>query len=123
MRLIALLLVGCLVWGVSTARADGPATALRGWGGQRTTTKASKKTKSPNFLTKMTSGPRRLLASTKNLLVPDKKPPAKKATVTNVRRHAKTKPQRGFFEQLFHPGPPPPPRTMGEWMALDQPRP
>ena len=114
MRFFALLLVVCAVCG--SARADGPLISIPGL---NTKHSASSSGKSQNILTKMTSPARRLLTSTKNLLVPKKNPQENKAKVTSVRRHGKEKPQQGFFTRLFQ-GPPPPPRTMKEWMDLEQ---
>ncbi|MEX0678195.1 MAG: hypothetical protein WD063_14020 [Pirellulales bacterium] len=84
------------------------------------TTNVSNTSKTPPVFTKMTGGTKRFVSGTKNLFVA-KKPPAKKRGVTATHRAARAEPpKQGFFQRWFNPEPPPPPRTVEEWMSLEQ---
>jgi hypothetical protein len=77
-------------------------------------------TSAPQVFTKMGDGTKKLVSNTKNLFVA-KKPPVKKRGVTATHRAAKPEvPKQSLFKRMFNPEPPPPPRTVGEWMSLEQ---
>ncbi len=125
MRTMALLLVAWLLTAaVGLAADDSASPSLRSRfglspGGTGSTRSASS-TKAPNVFTKMTSGTKRFFTNTKSLVTP-KKPPKKTRGVTAIHRAEKTEqPKQGFFSQLFHPQSTEPPRTVKEWMSLDQ---
>lgn len=84
------------------------------------TTNVANTSKTPPVFARMTSGTKRFVTGTKNLFVA-KKPAAKKRGVTATRRAARpAPPKQGFFKRWFNPEPPPPPRTIEEWMSLEQ---
>lgn len=131
MRLAVLLTVMfcCLAAGLSDARgADGrsPFSWLgfgRGESQPAKTANVSSKSKTPPVFAKMTDDTRRLMSNTKNLFVPKKpkKTPSKKRGVTATHRDVRHEPpKQSFFQRLFNPEPPPPPRTIDEWMSLEQ---
>ncbi len=127
MRIAAIgpLLVCCFAASVPHARGEGfaPFDCLccgrhESQGVQ--TTNVSNTSKTPQVFAKMTSGTKRFVTGTKNLFVA-KKPPTKTRGVTATRRAARYEPpKQGFFKRWFNPEPPPPPRTIEEWMSLDQ---
>jgi hypothetical protein len=80
----------------------------------------SKSSKTPQVVTKMTDGTKRLVGNTTSVFKPSK-PTTRKSGTTNI-EIAKKPPQekQGFFKSLFNPEPPPPPKTIKEWMALKQ---
>ena len=80
----------------------------------------SKSIKTPQVVTKMTDGTKRLVSNTTNIFTPGKTTTRKSGT-TNVEK-AKKPPQekQGFFKSMFNPEPPPPPKTIKEWMSLKQ---
>jgi hypothetical protein len=83
-------------------------------------TSVSKSQQTPTVLTKISQAPRQLVNNTKNLFV-SKKQPSRKGASTVIKRQPRTEQkQPGFFKQLFRPEPPPPPRTVEEWMSLEQ---
>ena len=127
MRIAAIgpLLVCCLAASVPPARGEGfsPFSWL-GFGRTESqdvrTTNVSKTSKTPQVFAKMTSGTKRFVDGTKNLFVA-KKPPAKTRGVTATRRAKRYEPpKQSFFKRWFNPEPPPPPRTIEEWMSLEQ---
>ncbi len=74
---------------------------------------------SPAVFTKVSGGTKRFVDGTKNLL--SFKKPAPKRTLGLTGSPIGPKPKEpGFFYKLFHPAPPPPPRTIDEWMSLEQ---
>jgi hypothetical protein len=81
---------------------------------------ANKNSKStPTIFTRMGSGTKRLMTNTKSLLTFQKPATAKSAKKTQTAtRGAQEKP--GFFHRMFYPEPPPPPKTVDEWMSLEQ---
>lgn len=80
----------------------------------------SKSIKTPQVVTKMSDGTKRLVSNTTNIFTPGKTTTRKSGT-TNVEK-AKKPPQekQGFFKSMFNPEPPPPPKTIKEWMSLKQ---
>lgn len=80
----------------------------------------SKSTKTPQVVTKMTDGTKRLVSNTTNIFTPGKTTTRKSGT-TGI-EIAKKPPQekQGFFKSMFNPEPPPPPKTIKEWMSLKQ---
>jgi hypothetical protein len=76
-------------------------------------TKAASKT-----LSQLTSAPGELISKTKQML-PTSKPAAKHSLHTRTIQRAKPKDEKpSFLKSMFVSEPPPPPRTVGEWMAL-----
>lgn len=127
-RILALAVYCCAV-SASATRADEKSSPFSwlGFGSHKSgavaTTNVSRTSKTPQAFAKMTSGTKRFFTNTKSLFVA-KKPPAKKRGVTATRRAARPEPpKQNIFKRLFNPEPPPPPRTVEEWMALEQIRP
>jgi hypothetical protein len=76
--------------------------------------------KTPQVVTKMGSGTKRLVSNTTSMLTP-KKTTTRKSGTTGMERAKKPQEEKpGFFQSLFHPEPPPPPKTIKEWMSLKQ---
>lgn len=78
--------------------------------------------KAPPVVGKMTNGTKRLLSSPTSIFKPKTKPkPVKKSGTTKVTKAKRTEPEKeGFFKSILNPEPPPPPKTIKEWMALEQ---
>jgi hypothetical protein len=114
------LLAWCLAASMPQARGEG--FSPFGWlsGNRAETTNVSGYSKTPTVLAKMKGGTQRFVNGTKDLFVA-KKPPVKTRGATGT-RHAKRPepPKQSFFKRWFNPEPPPPPRTVDEWMKLDQ---
>lgn len=96
------------------------------FGGGGKTTLSSKPTtkssllKAPPVVGRMTSGTKRLL-STPTSIFKSKPKPVKKSGITKVTKAKRTEPEKeGFFKSIFNPELPPPPKTIKEWMALEQ---
>jgi hypothetical protein len=81
-----------------------------------TTTSAKK----AGALTKASAGTKRFVANTKNLLSFKKSPPTKRTGTVATHSARPKKDEPGFFHRLFNPEPPPPPKTIEEWMSLKQ---
>ncbi len=128
MRILTPLLIAGLMLGATESRAAFPSMPSL-WGKSQTTTattsaKGGSAFKKPAVLTKMSSGTKRMVTNTKNLLSPKMPSKEPKLGVTSIKRAEKQQaPQQSWFGRMFNPQPTPPPRTMGEWMALDQPLP
>jgi len=75
--------------------------------------------KTPAVFTKMSSGTKRIVTNTKNLLSFDRPDPLDGKAGRKYAFHPDAK-KPGFFYKLFHPAPAPPPQTIGEWMSLEQ---
>ena len=73
--------------------------------------------KTPTVFAKMSSGTKRFVNNTKNIFSPKKNSKGRSATGLVSRQKP---PEPGFFHKLFDPEPPPPPRTIDEWMSLKQ---
>jgi hypothetical protein len=83
-------------------------------------TNVSNTSKTPPVFARMKDGTQRFWTGTKNLFVA-KKPPAKTHGATVIHRAARSEPpKQGFFKRWFNPDPPPPPKTVEEWMSLEQ---
>jgi len=81
---------------------------------------AAEKPASPSVLTKMSNTTKRAVNNTKNALTP-KKTVAKNTGATKTYKPKAVKEEKpGFFKSLFNPEPPPPPKTIKEWMSLKQ---
>lgn len=82
----------------------------------------SKRTESkPTVITKMTNSTKRLVSNTTNKLTPKKNAATKKSGTTAVYPKQTNKDEKqGFFKSMFNPEPPPPPKTVKEWMQLKQ---
>jgi hypothetical protein len=74
--------------------------------------------KTPTVFAKMNSSTKRFVNNTKSIFSPKKKSSKGKSATGLVSRQKP--PEPGFFYKLFHPEPPPPPRTIDEWMSLKQ---
>ncbi|HTM54610.1 MAG TPA: hypothetical protein VL175_11310 [Pirellulales bacterium] len=67
-----------------------------------------------------TTNPMRLVANPMNIFKP-KTVTTRKSGLTGVQKAKKTEqPKQGFFKSMFNPEPPPPPKTIKEWMSLKQ---
>jgi hypothetical protein len=119
------LCAGCLA-AASAAQAAEAASPLAWLGFGKASSQAAKTTEvksataPPAVFAKMTHGTKRFVSNTKNLFVP-KKPPAKRRGLTaTYHAHRPEPPKQSFFKRLFGPEPPPPPKTVNEWMSLEQ---
>lgn len=82
--------------------------------------KTTEASKTPQVMGKMTGGTKRLVSNTTGLFKP-KTVTTRKSGLTGVKKAKKyEEPKPGFFQSLFHPEPPPPPKTIKEWMSLKQ---
>jgi hypothetical protein len=82
--------------------------------------KASAKTKSPTVVANLTDGTKRLVSSTTGIFKP-KTVTIRKSGLTGTKNPKKSDPpKQGFFQSMLHPEPPPPPKTIKEWMSLKQ---
>ncbi|HEY2893064.1 MAG TPA: hypothetical protein VGJ16_02580 [Pirellulales bacterium] len=95
------------------------ATLHAAWltGGDESTKKS--RGNSDSGLNNMTS-PMHLVASPMSIFKP-KTVTTRKSGLTGVQKAKKTEqPKQGFFKSMFNPEPPPPPKTIKEWMSLKQ---
>jgi hypothetical protein len=76
----------------------------------------------PSIGTKLTTGPKHIVTGTKNMLTPKKPQTVRKSGTTGVQiaKSPKSADKPGFFKSMLHPEPPPPPKTIKEWMSLKQ---
>jgi hypothetical protein len=82
------------------------------------TREVSQSSRTPAVFAKMSDGTKRLVGNTKKLFVPAK-PPVKRRGVTATHPARRPEPpKQSFFKRLFNPEPPPPPKTVNEWMSL-----
>jgi len=119
------LFVWCLAVGASQAPAADGTSPLSWLGNSKSKPRpihkvsASSEATTPMF-TRMTDGTKKFVNNTKSLFVP-KKPPVKRRGVTATHRAVRPEPpKQSFFKRMFNPEPPPPPRTVNEWMSLEQ---
>ncbi len=68
---------------------------------------------------KVGSGTRRFIANTRDLFTFGK-PSGAPASAGGKYAFRSSPKKPGFFYKLFHPEPPPPPKTVDEWMSLEQ---
>ena len=61
-----------------------------------------------------------MVDGTKNMFSSKKKAPKKVTGTTGIYTMHPKQEEPGFFHKLFHPEPPPPPKTIDEWMSLKQ---
>jgi hypothetical protein len=81
----------------------------------------SKSIKTPQVVTKMTDGTKRLVSNTANVFTPGKTTTTRKSGTTGfVKAQKPPQEKQGFFKSMFNPEPPPPPKTVKEWMSLKQ---
>jgi hypothetical protein len=80
----------------------------------------SKSTKTPQVVTKMTDGTKRLVSNTTNVFTPSKTTTRKSGTTGMEIAKKPPQEKQGFFKSMFNPEPPPPPKTIKEWMSLKQ---
>jgi hypothetical protein len=122
---IVALVVCCCVALAPRAHAAEASSPFAWLGFGRTKTHAAKTTNAshaaaPQVFAKMGDGTKHFVSNTKNLFVP-KKPPVKTRGVTATHHPQRPEPpKQSFFKRMFNPEPPPPPRTVGEWMSLEQ---
>lgn len=123
MRTTTFVLTLGLLWlGSVAAQAASPFGGLGFSSGPTSATRHPQPT--PTVLDKMSAGTKRFVSNTKDALTPKKltaKKPAKKSGTSTARKAKRPEPpKQGFFKQLFNPDPPPPPKTVEEWMSLEQ---
>jgi hypothetical protein len=74
--------------------------------------------KSPSLVTRMSDSTKRFASGTKNLFAPKK---STSRGVKSVQASKVAKDEKpGAFKSMFTPDPPPPPKTIKEWMSLKQ---
>jgi hypothetical protein len=125
MRSVATLLAVWLLLGVVHVQAAEKPSAFAWLGKSKSSTESAKGSglKMPPLLTKMSSGTKRVVTGTKNLVTP-KKPPKKTSGVVAVRKAEKSRPpQQSMLGRIFNPQPTQPPSTVAEWMSLEQVKP
>ena len=81
---------------------------------------ATTASKTPQLLSKMTGGTKRLVSNTTGMFKP-KTVTTRKSGLTGVQKAKKPEqPKQGLIQSMLHPEPPPPPKTIKEWMSLKQ---
>lgn len=131
MRTACLTLVACSLLVIPAAPVQGECCASRWcpWGccaksaapAASVTPVSQTTTKQPSMFAKMSSGTRRLVSGTMGVFTPKKAPAKKKVGGTTAVHSTKAKAEEpGFFYKMFHPEPPPPPKTIKEWMSLQK---
>ncbi|MGD9721629.1 MAG: hypothetical protein AB7O59_05925 [Pirellulales bacterium] len=123
-----LLVAASIVWlSAATAQAGFPWCPWGCCGGQSASAapvtnvaNTGQGVRSPAMITKVGTSTKRLVTNTKNLLTFNKPLSAKKAGTSAMTVGRPPYKEPGFFYKLFHPEPPPPPRTIEEWMSLKQ---
>jgi hypothetical protein len=117
-RSVSLAIVVGIFAGLTAPAASGSSWFGSGTGDKsKTTAKASK---SPTVVAKMTDGTKRLVSNTTGIFKP-KTVTIRKSGLTGTKNPKKSEPEKqGFFQSIFHPEPPPPPKTIKEWMSLKQ---
>jgi hypothetical protein len=125
------MLVATVVVGMSStvARAEGGLSSLCPLGccHAKETSRANISTvansgggvKTPAVFTKMSSGTKQIVTNTKNLFS-FRKPGASDEKAGGKYAFRPDHKEPGFFYKLFHPEPTPPPRTIDEWLSLEQ---
>jgi hypothetical protein len=112
-----------------TARAASDASSKGSWlpfsdsaSKAAKTKKVSSNSSTPSVVTNLSNGTKHFVTSTKNILTPKKQPSVRKSGTTGMQVAKDSKPadKPGFFKSMFHPEPPPPPKTIKEWMSLKQ---
>jgi hypothetical protein len=86
------------------------------------TKKVSSTGSTPSAVTNLSKGTKQIVTSTKNVLTPKKPQSVRKSGTTGgqIAKNPKPADKPGFFKSMFHPEPPPPPKTIKEWMSLKQ---
>lgn len=93
------------------------------FGGGKTTLSTKPKSsllKTPPVVSKMSDGTKRLLSSPTKMFKPKPKPIKKSGTTNIIKAKRPEAEKQGFFKSMFSPEPPPPPKTIKEWMSLKQ---
>ncbi len=115
--LVAILVI---VWSPITAQAASEAPHGNWPGIGASKPKAASSPKSPQGIARITAAPKRFVSSTKNMLTP-KKNVTRKSGTTGIQRAKSSRDEKpGYFKSLFTSEPPPPPKTINEWMSLKQ---
>lgn len=124
---LALLMIALSAQGATScagAELLSPSTWFGGSGKTTLSPKPGPKSsllKAPPVVGKMTSGTKRLLTSPTSLFKKTKPKQVKTSGVTKVTKAKRNESEReGFFKSIFNPEPPPPPRTIDEFMSLEQ---
>lgn len=128
MKVISLALLMFALAGIGAASCSAaellsPSTWFRGGGKTTLSSKPNPKgslLKAPPVVGKMTNGTKRLLTNPTSIFKPKPKQVNKSGT-TKVTKAKRSEPgKQGFFKSMFNPEPPPPPKTIKEWMSLEQ---
>jgi hypothetical protein len=126
-RMFFLLLLSVTAAWLAPRAARADESSKRSWFGLGSSSQTAVKTTnvsnttSPSVFSGVTNGTKNLMSGTKNLLTPKKKAPVRKSGLTathSINTPPAMKP--GTFSSWFNNEPPPPPRTIKEWMALKQ---
>jgi hypothetical protein len=108
------------------ARADEAAkrSSWFGFGAKPTSdaklTTATNSAKTPPVFTKVSDGTKSFFTSTKNIFSSKKGKSSQHSGVTSHYSTRNKQPEPGFFKKLFYTQPAPPPKTVEEWMSLEQ---
>lgn len=98
-----------------------------GFGAKQTSdaklTTAANSGKNAPVLTKVSDGTKSFFTSTKNMFSSKKGKSSPPNGFTSQYTTRKKQAEPGFFKKLFYPAPTPPPKTVEEWMSLEQVRP
>jgi hypothetical protein len=88
----------------------------------KTTKKTASKPSKPGVVKNLSNGTKSLMTNTKNALTPKKTTTVKKSGSSGKKasNNPKTPDKPGFLDSMIHPEPPPPPKTIKEWMSLKQ---
>lgn len=115
------LIGGLLVAGADVARAEGSSWFGLGKSSSGAKTTKVSSTKNSGMLSGVTNGTKNLVNGTKAVFTPKKKPSVRKGGTTAIHPAKKTPTEKqGFFSSLVNPQPPPPPKTIKEYMELKQ---
>lgn len=112
-----------------TARAASDALSAGSWlpfsgsasKGARTK-KVASNSSSPSVATNLSKRTKHFVTSPKDIFTQKKQPSVRKSGTTGLQVAKDSKPadKPGLFKSMFHPEPPPPPKTIKEWMSLKQ---
>ncbi len=117
LRLVALSVI---LWSPLAAQAASDASRGNWPGIGASKSKAAGASKSAQRIARITSAPKRFVSSTKNMLTPKKTVTRKSGTTGIQRAKSASNEKQGYFKSLFTSQPPPPPKTINEWMSLKQ---
>jgi hypothetical protein len=94
-----------------------------GGGNKSSATITERNKKGPGVMSQMADSTKRVLTYPTSKLAPKKKPVKKTGTTAIIKAKRPEPEKQGFFKSMFAPEPPPPPKTIREWMSLKQIRP